>query len=319
MRVHVQNAPNDADFAITPAMWLAAGGPPDVTFGDTPEAFHEGLARAETLVTTTSALASHFSVPAPYLKMIFCTSAGLDRLAPFDFLPPGVALVNNSGVHGPRAGEYAAMALLMLAGKMPAMIRAQQERRWEKHYASVLAGRHIAVIGTGDLGAAAGRAARMFGMRSVGVRTRAIPHPDFDVTVSVDDLDAVLPEVEFLLLAAPLTPRTQGMMDRHRLGLLPEGAFVINIGRGALIDQEALCDMLDSLRLGGAVLDVFVPEPIPPGHRLWTTRNLVITPHVAADDPKTYASESVKLFMVNLTAFQAGETIPNLFDTKRGY
>lgn len=319
MRVHVQNAPNDPDFAITPQMWLAAGGPADVTFGDTPEAFHAGLARAEALVTTTAALANHFSVPTPYLRLIFCTSAGLDRLAPFDFLPPGVVLVNNSGVHGPRAGEYAAMALLMLAGKMPAMIRAQQEGRWDKHYASVLAGRHIAVIGTGALGAAAGRAARMFGMRSVGVRTHAIPHPDFDATVSVDDLDAVLPEVEFLLLAAPLTPRTQGMVDRHRLGLLPQGAFVINIGRGALLDQDALCDLLDSGRLGGAVLDVFVPEPLPQGHRLWTTRNLVITPHVAADDPKTYAADSVALFLVNLAAFQAGRSPPNRFDTVRGY
>ncbi len=319
MRVHVQNAPDDPDFAITLAMWRAAGGPEDVSFGDTPEAFHLGLAEAEALVTSTSALTSHFTVPAPHLKMIFCTSAGLDRLAPFDFLPPGVALMNNSGVHGQRAGEYAAMALLMLAGKMLAIIHAQQEGRWEKHYGSVLAGRHIAVIGTGDLGAAAGRAARMFGMRSVGVRTHAIPHPDFDATVSVDDLDAVLPEVEFLLLAVPLTPRTQGMMDRHRLRLLPEGGFVINIGRGALIDQEALCDLLDSGRLGGAVLDVFVPEPIPRGHRLWTTRNLVITPHIAADDPKTYAAESVKLFVLNLAAFEAGESPPNLFDTKRGY
>lgn len=319
MRVHVQNAPNDPDFAITPATWLAAGGPSDVTFGDTPEAFHAGLARADALVTATSALAHHFTVPAPHLKMIFCTSAGLDRLAPFDFLPDGVALLNNSGVHGPRAGEYAAMALLMLAGKMPAMLRAQQEGRWEKHYASVLAGRLIAVIGTGALGAASGRAARMFGMRSIGVRTQAIPHPDFDTVVAVEDIDSILPKAEFLLLAAPLTPRTQGMIGRHRLDLLPQGACVINIGRGALLDQEALCDLLDAGRLGGAVLDVFVPEPVPPGHRLWSTRNLVMTPHVAADDPKTYASESIRLFLVNLAAFEAGASLPNRFEIVRGY
>ena len=319
MRVHVQNAPNDPDFAITDVMWLALGGPSPVTFADDEAGFRAGMAEAEVLVTATSALLKFLPCDAPHLKMIFCTSAGLDRLAPFDWLPPGVDLVNNSGVHGPRAGEYAAMALLMLAGKMPQMIAAQHAGRWEKHYGSVLAGRHIAVIGTGDLGAAAGRMARMFGMRSVGVRTHAIPHPDFDAIVAVADLDAVLPEVEFLFLAAPLTPQTQGMIDRHRLGLLPEGGFVINYGRGALIDQEALCDMLDSGRLGGAVLDVFVPEPIPPGHRLWTTRNLVITPHVAADDPKTYAVDSVKVFLKNLAAFQAGKPMPNLFDTVKGY
>ncbi len=319
MRTHVQNTPNDPEFAISEDMWTRLGGPSPASFADDEAGFRAGMAEAAFLVTSTAALSKYLPCDAPHLKMIFCTSAGLDRLAPFDWLPPGVALVNNSGVHGARAGEYAAMALLMLAGKMPQMIAAQQAGRWEKHYGSVLAGRRIAVIGTGDLGAAAGRMARAFGMRSVGVRTQAVPHPDFDETVAVADLDAVLPEVEFLFLAAPLTPRTQGMIDRRRLGLLPEGAFVINYGRGALIDQDALCDMLDSGRLGGAVLDVFVPEPIPAGHRLWTTRNLVITPHVAADDPKTYAADSVKLFLVNLAAFEAGKAMPNLFDIVRGY
>jgi phosphoglycerate dehydrogenase-like enzyme len=319
MRVHVQNTPNDPAFAITAEMWSGLGAPSEVSFADDEAGFRAGMVKAEALVTSTSALAKFLPCEAPDLRMIFCTSAGLDRLAPFDWLPPGVALVNNSGVHGARAGEYAAMALLMLAGKMPQMIAAQREGRWEKHYGSVLAGRRIAVVGTGDLGAAAGRMARMFGMRSVGVRTKAIPHPDFDVTVAVGDLDAVLPEVEFLFLAAPLTQHTQGMIDRHRLGLLPKGAFFINYGRGALVDQEALCDLLDNGHLGGAVSDVFVPEPIPPAHRLWTTKNLVITPHVAADDPNTYAADSVKLFLENLAAFRAGKPMPNLFDVVKGY
>ncbi len=319
MRVHVQNTPNDPDFAITPAMWRAARAPKAVTFGDTEAEFRQGVADAEILVTSTAQLKANLQCPTPALKMIFCTSAGLERLAPFDWLQPGVALVNNSGVHGARVGEYAAMALLMLAGHMPALIAAQNAGRWEKRYGSVLAGRKLAVIGTGDLGGASARSARMFGMRTVGVRTRAEQHPDFDAVFAVDDLDSVLPGAEFLLLAAPLTPRTNGMIDRRRLELLPQGAYVINIGRGALLEQDALCDMLDSGRLGGAVLDVFVPEPIPPGHRLWTTRNLVITPHVAADDPKTYAADSVAVFLDNLAAFTKGQKMPNQFDTARGY
>jgi phosphoglycerate dehydrogenase-like enzyme len=250
---------------------------------------------------------------------VFCTSAGLEKLAPFDWLPEGAVLLNNSGVHGPRAGEYVAMALLMLAGKMPAMMAAQHGQRWEKHYGSILAGRHLAVIGTGDLGAAGARAAKLFAMRITGIRARAEPHPDFDATLTVDGLDAVLPHTEFLLLAAPLTAQSEGMLDRRRMELLPEGACIINIGRGALLDQDALCDLLDAGHLGGAVLDVFVPEPIPPGHRLWTTRNLVITPHVAADDPKTYAAESVALFFRNLACLEAGEAMPNVFDVVRGY
>lgn len=319
MRVHVQNTPGDPDFAIGPALWRAMGGPAEVSFGDSQAAFEAGLGEAEALVTSTVELRRHFPCPAPSLKLIFCTSAGLDRLAPFDWLPAGVRLLNNSGVHGARAGEYAAMALLMLAGGMPELIEAQRAGIWRKRYGSVLAGRRVAVVGTGGMGAAAGRVARLFGMQAVGVRTRAVPHPDFAEVIAVAGLDALLPTVEFLLLAAPLTPQTRGMLDRARMQLLPRGAGVINIGRGALLDQEALCDALDAGHLGGAVLDVFEPEPIPRGHRLWTTRNLVITPHVAADDPATYARDSVALFLRNLEAFAAGAEMPSVFDTARGY
>ncbi len=317
IRIHVHNAPNDPDFGITAAMFAETNHA--VTLGTTKAEFDAAMAEAEALVTPANALLSLLPTDAPRLKLIFCTSAGLDRLAPFDWLPEGVALLNNRGTHGARAGEYVAMAMLMLSARMPALIAAQQGQRWEKHYSSILAGRRVAVLGTGSLGSAAGRQARHFGMPTIGIRTAAISHPDFDAVAPVSELDAILPEVEFLVLAAPLTAATNNLLDRRRLGLLPKGAKVINIGRGALVDQEALCDLLDDGSLGGAVLDVFNPEPIAPGHRLWTTRNLVITPHVAADDPATYARDSVRIFLDNLAAFQAGQKMPNRFDTERGY
>ena len=94
---------------------------------------------------------------------------------------------------------------------------------------------------------------------------------------------------------------------------------MVNIGRGALTDQDALCDLLDSGHLSGAVLDVFTPEPIPPGHRLWHTRNLIISPHTAADDPATYNPRSLDLFFDNLRAWRDGTPMPNRFDPARGY
>jgi phosphoglycerate dehydrogenase-like enzyme len=94
---------------------------------------------------------------------------------------------------------------------------------------------------------------------------------------------------------------------------------VVNIGRGALVDQDALCDLLDDGQLSGAVLDVFTPEPIPPGHRLWTTPNLIISPHTSVDDPATYNPHSLDLFFDNLRARQDGRPMPNLFDPARGY
>jgi glyoxylate/hydroxypyruvate reductase A len=322
MQIHVQNEADDAQFAITPEMWAKAGGPDTVSFGVTDAEFRQAMATSEALVTSGKALKPHrewIAANAAHVKLIFCTSAGLESLAPFDWLPEGATLLNNSGVHGTRAGEYVAMGLLMLAGHMPKLIAAQHAHRWEKHYGSILGGRTLAVLGTGSIGSAGARQARHFGMRTVGVRTEAVPHPDFDDVVGVADIDSVLPEADFLLLAAPLTPLTRGVITRDRLALLPKGAGVMNVGRGALMDQEALCDLLDAGHLDGAVLDVFVPEPIPQGHRLWTTRNLVITPHIAADDPKTYAFESVVVFLENLASHRKGEPMENRYDTVRGY
>jgi len=156
-------------------------------------------------------------------------------------------------------------------------------------------------------------------MHVTGIRARAEPHSFCTRVLIADDLDAVLPETEFLVLACPLTPATRHLIDRRRLGLLPRGAGVINIGRGAVVDQDALGDLLDSGHLGGAVLDVFAEEPIPPGHRLWTTRNLILTPHVSSDDPASYIPRSLDIFFGNLRALNDGRKLPNEVDLARGY
>jgi len=326
MRIHVQNTPEDAQFAITPAQWAAAASrAPDVsaghtvTFGDTAAEFQAAMQDAESLVAQTAAVHALFPAPAPHLRLIFCTSAGLDKLAPFDWLPPNVQLLNNRGTHAAKAGEYGIMALLMLANGMPGFATAQRAGQWTPRHGSVLSGRHVVVVGLGALGGAIAAHANRFGMRVTGVRTRAEPHPDCERVITLDDLDPALPNAEFLVLAPPLTDATRNLLHRCRIGLLPQGAGVINIGRGALLDQQALCDALDGGRLSGAVLDVFVPEPVPPGHRLWTTPNLVMTPHVSADDPATYIPLGLDIFFQNLRAFRDGAALPNRFDTARGY
>jgi phosphoglycerate dehydrogenase-like enzyme len=161
--------------------------------------------------------------------------------------------------------------------------------------------------------------ATQFGMHVTGVRATAAPHPRCAEVLTIANLDRVLPRTEFLVLACPLTDATRGMITRDRLKALPRGAGVVNIGRGALIDQDALCDLLDDGRLSGAVCDVFTPEPIPTGHRLWTTRNLIVSPHTAADDPTTYNPRSLDLFFANLRAWRDGTPMPNRFDPQRGY
>jgi glyoxylate/hydroxypyruvate reductase A len=326
MRIHIQNPVDDKLFLFSRRMWDAAaarasdvGAGHEVTIGDADADFAAGIAEAETLITEIGVVAAKFPCPAPRLKLLFITNAGLDRLAPFDWLPPGVALLNNAGTHAVKAGEFAIMSVLMLANRVPEMVTHQRAGRWQKLWGAVLDGRRITVVGLGSLGGAAAMQAARFGMHVTGVRATARPHPHCAEVISTAELDRALPRTEFLVLACPLTETTRGLMDRRRLGLLPRGAGLVNIGRGALADQDALCDLLDEGHLSGAMLDVFTPEPIPPGHRLWTTRNLIISPHTAADDPNTYNPRSLDLFFDNLRAWRAGRPMPNLFDPARGY
>jgi glyoxylate/hydroxypyruvate reductase len=326
MRIHLQNSDNDPLFDFSRAIWEAAAArAPDIgaghviSVGGTPADFVAGMRDAEALVTNASVIRTLLPCPAPRLRLIFLTNAGLDRLAPFDWLPPGVALLNNRGTHAEKSGEFAIMSILMLANRIPAMVTNQRQGKWRKLWGSVLAGRNLTVIGLGTLGGATAEHASRFGMRVTGVRANPAPHPACVRVVGTGALDEVVPETELLVLACPLTAATRGLMSRRRLECLPSGAGAVNIGRGELLDQDALCDLLDQGHLSGAVLDVFTPEPIPHNHRLWSTPNLIISPHTSADDPLTYNNHSLDIFLDNLRALRDERPLPNRYNIEIGY
>lgn len=326
MRIHLQNPTGETLFAFSQPMWDAAasragtiGLGHTISIGSSPADFATAMQDAEALICDPGVILANFPQPARHLKFIFITSAGLDRLAPYDWLPPGAALMNNRGTHAAKSGEFGIMALLMLASRIPQMVTNQRQGVWREIWGSVLAGRSVTIIGLGTLGGSVAEHAAWFGMTVTGIRANPAPHPNCTRVLGVTRLDEVLPSTEFLVLACPLTAATRNLMDRRRLALLPAHAGVLNIGRGGLLDQDALCDMLDQDRLSGAVLDVFTPEPIPPGHRLWTTPNLIISPHTSADDPATYNPRSLDIFLDNLRAWRDGQPLPNRFDTARGY
>lgn len=325
LRIHLQSKLAAGGFPLSPEDWHRAAaraadvsGGHQVSFGTERDEFAAAMQDAEILVAQAAALADGLPA-APRLRLIYVTSAGLEKLAPFDWVPEGVPLLNNRGTHHAKAGEFGLMALLMLINNVPALVTAQREGRWDQKHGSVLAGHHVVIVGLGTLGGSTAQHAKAFGMQVTGVRTKPEPHPACDRVVAISELDRVLPEAEIVFLATPLTPATRNLLSRERIGKLRQGAGLVNVGRGGLLDQDATMDALDSGRLGGAVLDVFDPEPIPPGHRLWTTRNLVITPHTSADDPNTYNARSLDIFFDNLRAFRDGKPLPNRFDPARGY
>jgi len=256
---------------------------------------------------------------APKLRWIHIIGAGIEPLLPLDWLGPELLLTNNSGVHYDKMRESGMMALLMLNGNLPALASNQRQSRWQPIFTSRIAGKTVLIVGVGDMGGAVASAAKALGLRVLGVTRRATPHPDVDHMAPIEALDGLLPQADFVVLAAPLTPATRNMMDARRVGLMRPGAGLFNIGRGALLDHAALVSALERDALSGAILDVFDPEPLPEGSPLWHAKNLLITPHVTSDDLIEYLPKTYDLVFANAARLQRGETLLNVVDATLGY
>jgi phosphoglycerate dehydrogenase-like enzyme len=255
----------------------------------------------------------------PKLRWIHIIGAGIERLLPLDWLPRGVSLTNNSGVHMRKTGEFAAMALLMLNSRLPRMIGNQRAAHWDSIFTPSIAGATVTIVGLGDMGAAAAREAKRMGMRVIGVRRSARPHRLADEMVGVDQLGAAVARADCIYVSAPLTADTTNLVSRAILTRAKPGAGLVNIGRAGVVDYAALRDALVSGALSGAVLDVFDPEPLPADSPLWSTPNLVIMPHCSSDDRDQYIPLTFDLAFANLARLMAGKQLKNRVDPKRGY
>lgn len=327
LRLHIENSrKKNSIFHTLPAHWDAAcrrhrglarqiG---KVSFGWDGDILEAALADAD-LVIGVPADRKNLKTRAPRLKWVHSTSAGVDGVLPLDWLPRGTVFTNNSGAHGHKAEQYMTMAYHLLNSRMAAIMANQQAQRWEALFSPSISGKTAVVVGLGDLGEAAARAAKKIGLKVIGVRRSAQKNRHADRVVTYRQLDKVLPLADFVVLAVPLTAETRGLLNAARMDLLKPSAGVINIARGPVIDQAALEKRLRSGRLAGAVLDVVEPEPLPAGHTLWTTPNLVITPHVSCDDGEHYIDISLDLWFENLALFLAGKKLKRRIDPKLGY
>ena len=336
MRIHVKNnhaspetfpptAEGEAVFTITRERFDAAAARHphvarrlDVCIDWDLDHFEDSMRTAEVLVTWDLPTADLARV-APNLRLIHIIGAGVEHLCPMDWVPPGVTLVNNRGAHADKAGEFGLMAVLMLHNHLPALIDNQRRAHWESLYSTPVGGKTLLVVGTGSIGAAVARRCRTLGMRVLGVSRHGRPLDAVDEMYTTAGLDAVLPRADFVVVAVPLTHETRNLLDARRQASMKPGAGLVNLGRAATVDYEALVANLYRGHLSGAVLDVFDPEPLPSDSHLWRAPNLVVTPHVSADDGDSYVALTLELVFRNLERLLEGRSLVNVVRPELGY
>jgi phosphoglycerate dehydrogenase-like enzyme len=273
----------------------------------------------------------------PRLRWIVRAGAGVEDLDLAALAARGIVVTNASGLHAAAMGEYCLGALLFGFQRQAPRLHAQHQQAWDPRggFASPLRGRTLAVLGYGSIGREVARLAHAFGMRVLAVKGRPDQRRDDGFVVAgtgdpegtiperivgMDDVDGVLAESDAVVIALPLTDRTRSLFDARRLGLLRPDAWIVNVGRGPMIDEAALIAALIGGRLGGAYLDVFDEEPLPAGHPYWTTPNLYLSPHIAGvNSYERYWADMGDLLAVNVPRFLAGEPLLNTIDPARAY
>jgi len=255
----------------------------------------------------------------PKLRWFHTPAAGVDRLVELpDFRERDIALTNNSGSYDVQIAEHV-MAFVFAASHRLHLYRDQQARRaWEDQHHDELRDATMVVFGAGSIGGEVVKLASGVGMRVVAVRRSGGSIPGARRVVTPDALSTVAAEADYLVVAAPLTPATRGAISREVLARMKPTAWVINIARGPIVDEPALIEALRSGRIGGAALDTFVREPLPPDSPLWELPNVIITPHASNSSPRV-RERTLALFMENVRRFKAGEPLLNRVDLARGY
>jgi phosphoglycerate dehydrogenase-like enzyme len=258
---------------------------------------------------------------APHLRWIQCTSSGVGpRVKEAGLIGSSVRVTTAAGIHAQPLAEFVLMAALYFVKGMPRVTNWKEEHHWERFCGRELSGSTMVLIGLGQVGRRIAEVSAAMGIEVIGHRRSSTGRPPPGVHLVVDrtQLDEVLSRADLLVIAAPETDETFRLFDRARLDLLLPHAVVINIGRGALLDESALTEMLQNDRLCGAALDVFQDEPLPADSPLWTLPNVIISPHSAG----TVTRENdrlVDLFIENLRRYLGGKALVNQFDHRRRY
>ena len=314
---HIKNIQAAADRAGFP-----------VVFFPNEEAARGHVSDGEILYTTTPELAQEM----PDLKWVACCYAGVEKYCVPGVLPDDVLLTNSSGAYGTTISEHIVMAALMLVRRMPEYLKHIERREWFQDYdIRSIFGSRVTIMGTGDIGSNTARRMKALGAskitgvsRSGRMTERMEGYFDEVIASSGEGADemilALLAETDILIMCMPSTPETKGMLSAERIAALPSHAVVINVGRGAAIDQQALIDALNNGTIAGAAPDVFVQEPIPQDDPIWDAKNILITPHISGNMALGYTQDkAVELFCRDIDNYANGRPLENLVNRKLGY
>ncbi|MGH9646211.1 MAG: D-2-hydroxyacid dehydrogenase [Bryobacteraceae bacterium] len=283
----------------------------------------ESAAQADVIVNGTSnpALLSAAIPPARQARWIHSLWTGVDNVLCPEILASPLPLTNGRGVFRRPLAEWTIGAMLYFAYNMRRMIRQQQARVWEAFTTEEIQGKTLGIVGYGGIGSTAAEFARPFGMKIVALRRR----PElFQKDSLVDEsfrpaqLNDLMATSDYVLLAAPLTEETRGMIGAAQIAAMKPTGVLINVGRGAVVDEPALVRALETSKIRGAALDVFAAEPLPATHPFYKMENVLLSPHTA-DHVRDFIHLAVECFLENLRRFQANEPLLNLVDKHAGY
>jgi phosphoglycerate dehydrogenase-like enzyme len=258
---------------------------------------------------------------APKLKWIQVISAGVDRWRDTDVWQSRVIITGVSGIHATPIGEFVMVLMLMFAKNTPTGFRMMETRQWHRYRTYTLRDKTVGIVGLGHIGSEVARLSKAFGMKTIATR-RSTRHPgkarNVDLLLPQARMKEMLVESDYVVLSVPLTPATRHIIGEAELKAMKQTARIINIGRGPLIDEEALLRALDEGHIAGAGLDVTYTEPLPKESRLWDFDNVILSPHISGG-MENYMVRATYVFCENLRRYLSGKRLLNMVDRRRGY
>jgi len=282
--------------------------------GEKPSA--EQMARTEALMAYT--VPPGLLAAMPKLRWAQAMTAGVEGWLALPDLPPGLTLTCARGTHGEAMPENIIGALLYVAKPYAAAVENQKHRKWVHSTAQPLTGKTLGILGLGAIGRQVARIAAALGLRVIGTRRRPQPVTDVAEIFPPERTPEVLAQSDFLLLLLPATPETDNFIDAERLAMMKPGAWLLNFGRGHLINDDDLIAAVKAKRIAGAMLDVFRQEPLPADHAFWSTEGIIVLPHIGGPHPQRDRFVA-RLFVDNLGRFLEGKPLKEVVDRKAGY